>query len=33
VVAYYWYPLGADPGLVAEVTSVRDSISFVPATE
>jgi len=33
VVAYYWYDLGADTGLVAEVTSVRDSIKFVPATE
>jgi len=32
VVAYYWYAQGADPGLVAEVSSVRDSIEFVPAT-
>jgi len=33
VVAYYWYEKGADPALVAEVTGVRDSITFVPATQ
>lgn len=31
VVAYYWHVKGADPALVAEVTSVRDSIILVPS--
>lgn len=31
VVAYYWHEKGADPALVAEVSSVRDSITFVPS--
>jgi len=33
VVAFYWHQQGVDPALVAEVTSARDSITFVPATE
>lgn len=33
LVAYYWHHRGVDPALVAEVTSVRDSITFVPPSE
>ena len=31
VIAEYWHHPGADDALVADVTAVRDSISFVPA--